>query len=66
MRWHWEAFLQDEKSHHYMVVQVQKCSEAEAEQLAWRQNLTFAKENNRAPYLLLSLKKVNSSNGRPI
>jgi hypothetical protein len=58
-KWFWEARLEDEKSHHWMIVQIQKCSEEEARQLAWRQNLLFAENYERDPYVLVSLEKVN-------
>lgn len=55
---HWEAILRAKDSNHYMRVLIQYCPEDEARQLAERQNLLFAENYSREPYVLESIKKV--------
>jgi hypothetical protein len=57
-RWYWQARLEDEKTNHFMVVQINACPEEEAYELAERQNQLFAVNYNRDPYVLRSMEKM--------
>lgn len=57
-KWYWVAILVDPNSKHFMRVHINQCPEEEARQLAERQNLLFAENYEREPYVLKSIEKV--------